>query len=279
MGAVHKLEPVQDGEREAYLGVTASVRGLAWRDRLDGAAAKTAIAISQRHGLPEILGRVLASRGVGLDAAATALDPTVRALMPDPSTVRDMDKGAARLAQAIVGNEAHRRVRRLRRRRCLLGGADGPFPGGAWAQRAHLHPRPHDRGLRPQPRGHRGAGEGRRPADRHGRLRHHRRRAALDGQGARGRCRRRRSSSVRRAPARRRRRRQSQPAGRPVGPGPPVRGGCGVHAAGGHHARAAPARLLRRRVRRRPICWRCSTSSASPPCATWCRSKASTAPT
>jgi single-stranded-DNA-specific exonuclease len=106
MGAVQKLEPVQDGERDAYLGVTSSVRGLAWRDRLDGAAAKTAIAISQRHGLPEILGRVLASRGVGLDAAATALDPTVRALMPDPSTLRDMDKGAARLAEAIVGNEA-----------------------------------------------------------------------------------------------------------------------------------------------------------------------------
>ena len=106
MGAIHKLEPAQDVEREAYLGVTASARGLAWRDRLDGAAAKTAIAISQRHGLPEILGRVLASRGVGLDEVATALDPTVRALMPDPSTVRDMDKGAARLAQAIVGNEA-----------------------------------------------------------------------------------------------------------------------------------------------------------------------------
>ena len=48
---------------------------------------------------------MLASRGIGLDEVATALDPTIRALMPDPSTVRDMDKGAARLAQAIVGNE------------------------------------------------------------------------------------------------------------------------------------------------------------------------------
>ncbi len=90
----------------AYLGVTASARGLAWRDRLDAAAAKTAIAISQRHALPELLGRVLASRGVGLDEVPVALDPTVKALMPDPSTVRDMEKGAARLAQAIVGNEA-----------------------------------------------------------------------------------------------------------------------------------------------------------------------------
>jgi single-stranded-DNA-specific exonuclease len=106
MGAVRKLEPASEGAREAYLGVTASARGFVWRDRLDAAASKTAAAISQRHGLPEILGRVLASRGVGLDEAANALDPTVRALMPDPSTLRDMDKGAARLAQAIVANEA-----------------------------------------------------------------------------------------------------------------------------------------------------------------------------
>src|SRR5204862_3360092 len=105
-GAVRKLELAQEGPAGTFLGVTASARGMAWRDRLDAAAAKTASAISQRHGLPEILGRVLASRGVGLDEVATALDPTVRALMPDPSTVRDMDKGAARLAQAIVGNEA-----------------------------------------------------------------------------------------------------------------------------------------------------------------------------
>src|SRR5689334_4164365 len=106
MGAVRKLEPAGEAARDAYLGVTGSARGFVWRDRLDAAAAKTAAAISQRHGLPEILGRVLASRGVTLDKAANALDPTVKALMPDPSTVRDMDKGAARLAQAIIGNEA-----------------------------------------------------------------------------------------------------------------------------------------------------------------------------
>jgi single-stranded-DNA-specific exonuclease len=106
MGAVRKVIDSGDVAAGAYLGVTASARGLAWRDRLDAAAAKTAIAISQRHALPELLGRVLASRGIGLDEVPVALDPTVKALMPDPSTVRDMEKGAARLAQAIVGNEA-----------------------------------------------------------------------------------------------------------------------------------------------------------------------------
>ena len=44
----------------AFLGVEHSVRGMQWRERLEGAAVNTAVAISQRYGLPELLGRVLA---------------------------------------------------------------------------------------------------------------------------------------------------------------------------------------------------------------------------
>ena len=105
MGAVRKLTPVDHAEA-AFLGVTASARGLAWRERLDPAAAKTASAISQRHELPELLGRVLAAREIGLDEVPVTLDPTIKALLPDPSTLRDMDKGAARLADAIERREA-----------------------------------------------------------------------------------------------------------------------------------------------------------------------------
>jgi single-stranded-DNA-specific exonuclease len=105
MGAVRKLRP-DDDAGGAFLGVTASARGLTWRERLDAAAANTAVAISQRHGLPDLLGRVLAARSVGLEDVPDALDPTVKALMPDPSTLRDMDKAAARLADAIVRREA-----------------------------------------------------------------------------------------------------------------------------------------------------------------------------
>lgn len=105
MGAVRKLKPVEPSDG-AYLGVTASARGLAWRERLDLAAAKTAAAISQRHALPDLLGRVLAARQVGLDDVEVALDPTIKALMPDPSTLRDMDKAAGRIADAIQRSEA-----------------------------------------------------------------------------------------------------------------------------------------------------------------------------
>ena len=87
---------------DAYLGVTQSARGFVWRDRLDQARANTAIAISQRHGVPELLGRVLAARDVGVDDVEVFLDPTLKALMPDPSTLQDMDKTAARLADAVT---------------------------------------------------------------------------------------------------------------------------------------------------------------------------------
>jgi single-stranded-DNA-specific exonuclease len=105
MGAVRKPRPAETGAA-GFLGVGASARGLRWRERLDEAAAGTALAISQRHALPELLGRVLAARGVGLDEVPVALDPSIRALMPDPSSLRDMDKGAARLADAIEAREA-----------------------------------------------------------------------------------------------------------------------------------------------------------------------------
>ncbi len=89
----------------AYLGVARSARGNVWRDRLAPDMGHVAEAISQRHGLADLMGRVLAARGVALDEAATFLDPTIKALMPDPSVLQDMDKAAVRIADAIVAAE------------------------------------------------------------------------------------------------------------------------------------------------------------------------------
>ena len=63
-------------------------------------------AIWQRTGIPEILARIMAARGVGLDAAEKYLEPTIRELMPDPSTLTEMDELADRLARAIADGEA-----------------------------------------------------------------------------------------------------------------------------------------------------------------------------
>ena len=89
----------------AFLDVTKSVRGFLWRDRLSGDKRATAETIAQRHSLPGILGRVIAARGISPDETTIFLDPTLKALMPDPSTLRDMDRAAARLADAVIEGE------------------------------------------------------------------------------------------------------------------------------------------------------------------------------
>lgn len=104
MSAVLKRQD-QPNERAPFLGVAMSARGLTWRERLEREHEPLATAISQRHGLPELLGRVLAARGIADDDVPTILNPTIKALMPDPSSLRDMDAAAARLADAIMARE------------------------------------------------------------------------------------------------------------------------------------------------------------------------------
>jgi single-stranded-DNA-specific exonuclease len=88
-----------------FLGVEQSATGRAWRDRLDARGQARALAIAQRHALPELLARILAGRGVEAEEAASFLDPTVRDLMPDPSVLADMPAAATRLADAVMRGE------------------------------------------------------------------------------------------------------------------------------------------------------------------------------
>jgi single-stranded-DNA-specific exonuclease len=89
----------------AFLGVQHSLTGKLWRDRLDARGAARALAIVQRHQLPEMLARVLAGRDVDIDAVPDFLDPTIRKLMPDPSTVTDMEPAVKRIADAATRGE------------------------------------------------------------------------------------------------------------------------------------------------------------------------------
>src|SRR6266403_2060790 len=50
-------------QRRLFLDVERSVTGRAWRDRLDERTAAGALSIVQRHGVPELLARILAERG------------------------------------------------------------------------------------------------------------------------------------------------------------------------------------------------------------------------
>jgi single-stranded-DNA-specific exonuclease len=89
----------------AFLGVQQSLTGKLWRDRLDGRGVARALAIAQRHQLPEMLARLLAGRDVEIDAVPDFLDPTIRKLMPDPFTVTQMEAAAKRIADAAVRGE------------------------------------------------------------------------------------------------------------------------------------------------------------------------------
>ncbi len=94
--------PIESG---SFLGVDRSLGGRRWRSRLDTFGEARALALVQQHGLGDALARVLTGRDVGLDQVTTYLAPTLRALMPDPSCLRDLDGAAVRLATAIRSRE------------------------------------------------------------------------------------------------------------------------------------------------------------------------------
>ncbi|MFC3124804.1 single-stranded-DNA-specific exonuclease RecJ [Pseudoroseomonas globiformis] len=86
------------------LDVASSVTGRRWCWRQSDLRA--GLAIAQRLDVPELLGQLLASRGVAAEQAPLFLEPTLRASLPDPSSLLDMDLAADRLAKAIRNQEA-----------------------------------------------------------------------------------------------------------------------------------------------------------------------------
>lgn len=86
-----------------FLGVDRSVCGRRWRARpIDENAARS---IAERLGLPEIVGRLLAQRGIGLDAAPLFLAPRLRDQLPDPAHLHDMAPAVDRLVRAVRDGE------------------------------------------------------------------------------------------------------------------------------------------------------------------------------
>ena len=83
--------------------VERSVCGRSWRLKAHDPAL--ALALSQQHGLPELIGRILAGRGVGIDGAQAFIAPKIQTLLPDPSHLHDLDRAVMRLAHAIAGRE------------------------------------------------------------------------------------------------------------------------------------------------------------------------------
>jgi len=77
-----------------------SVSGYKWKEREYN--SRDALAIAQKLELPEIIGRILSSRGVIPEQAESFLKPTLREFLPDPFILKDMEKAAKTIAEYII---------------------------------------------------------------------------------------------------------------------------------------------------------------------------------
>ena len=87
-----------------YLGVSSSLNGRRWVGPTveDDRQAE---AMSQQTALPLPLCRILVRRGVPPEQAETFLEPTLKDLLPDPLTLKDMGPAAARFLKALQSGE------------------------------------------------------------------------------------------------------------------------------------------------------------------------------
>ncbi len=90
-------------EAPAPLGVERSVCGRRWRQRT--ADERTSRAIAQKLDLPDLVAGLLAARGLDVETAPAFLEPRLRNALPDPGHLKDMEKAAARLADALMRGE------------------------------------------------------------------------------------------------------------------------------------------------------------------------------
>lgn len=94
-----------DGVQPAFLRVESSAKGLRWVERLAPGYENTAVSIAQEYGIPDILARILAARGIAPDKVPEYLSPTLKSLMPDPSNLQDMDVATERFTKATRNKE------------------------------------------------------------------------------------------------------------------------------------------------------------------------------
>jgi single-stranded-DNA-specific exonuclease len=93
------------GARRFFLDVERSAQGRVWRDRLDDRTRALALAMTQEHGLSDLMARVIAGRGITTDTVDAFLQPTIKAAMPDPSVLTDMAAAVERLSLAVTKRE------------------------------------------------------------------------------------------------------------------------------------------------------------------------------
>ncbi len=89
---------------KAFLGIASSATGRRWVGPT-GEEDRLAEAMAQDTQLPAPLCRILVRRGVTAQDAAAFLAPTLRDLLPDPRTMKDMDAATTRFLAALDRKE------------------------------------------------------------------------------------------------------------------------------------------------------------------------------
>lgn len=85
---------------------SAGLRRWVWRHPiLAETDNRLALALAQKMDISELAARILAGRGISAETVETYLQPRLRDALPDPSTLKDMDATALRLARAIKAGE------------------------------------------------------------------------------------------------------------------------------------------------------------------------------
>src|SRR5258708_30875240 len=92
------------GGAATFLGVERSICGRRWR--LRSGDVQEGQVIAERLALPEIVGRLLAQRGIDYNHAPGFLAPRLRDQLPAPSPLRDMDAAVERLVRPIPERES-----------------------------------------------------------------------------------------------------------------------------------------------------------------------------
>ena len=95
-------EPISK-ESDAAFGVARSLTGRRWR--LLESDVELARSLAQSANISMTLARLLAVRGISPDAAHAYLRPTLRHLLPEPLTLKNMDLAVARVRTAIESGE------------------------------------------------------------------------------------------------------------------------------------------------------------------------------
>lgn len=87
----------------SVLGVDRSISGLTWEFK--NADERLVLALSQKYGLSDLVARSMVTRGITLDTIDSFLNPTLKNNLPNPFSLKDMERAARRMAASILANE------------------------------------------------------------------------------------------------------------------------------------------------------------------------------